>query len=123
MVVVNNVLQGCYRPRVGPQETLFTCILYRLAEGVEVKNNVLPGCYRSHVGPQEMLFTILYRLAEGVKVKNNVLQGCYGSHVGPQEMLFTCILRRVAEGNGGGEQCAAGPLLATCETQGGALYL
>jgi hypothetical protein len=38
-------------------------------------------------------------------------------------MLFTFILCRVAEGNGGGEQHAAGPLLATCETPGDALYL
>jgi hypothetical protein len=25
MVVVNNVLLGCYWPHVGPQEALFTC--------------------------------------------------------------------------------------------------
>ncbi len=29
----------------------------------------------------------------------------------------------MAEGNGGGEQCAAGPLLAACGTTGDALYL
>jgi hypothetical protein len=45
-------------------------------------------------------------------VVNNVLLGRYWPCVGPQEMLFTCMLRRVAEGNGGGEQRAAGPLLA-----------
>jgi hypothetical protein len=33
MVVVNNVLLGRYWPRVGPQETLFTCMLHRVAEG------------------------------------------------------------------------------------------
>jgi hypothetical protein len=33
------------------------------------------------------------------------------------------LLRRVAEGNGGGEQRAAGPLLAECGTPGDALHL
>jgi hypothetical protein len=56
-------------------------------------------------------------------VVNNVLLGSYWPRVGPQEMLFTCILRRVAEGDGGGEQCAARPLLAACRTPGDALYL
>jgi hypothetical protein len=27
MVVVNNVLLGCYWPHVGPQEMLFTCYI------------------------------------------------------------------------------------------------
>jgi hypothetical protein len=60
---------------------------------------------------------------KGMVVVNNVLLGRYWPKVGPQEALFTCILRRVAEGNGGGEQCAAGPLLAACRTPGDALYL
>jgi hypothetical protein len=53
-------------------------------------------------------------------VVNNVLLGRYWPRVGHQEMLFTC---RVAEGNGDGEQCAAGPLLAACRAPGDALYL
>jgi hypothetical protein len=56
-------------------------------------------------------------------VVNNVLLGRYWPRVGPQEMLFTCILCRVAEGTGGGEQRAAGPLLAVCGTPGDALCL
>jgi hypothetical protein len=54
-------------------------------------------------------------------VVNNVLLGRYWPRVGPQEALFTCILRRVAEGDGGGEQRTAGPLLAACGTPGDAL--
>jgi hypothetical protein len=42
---------------------------------------------------------------------------------GPRRCSLTVILRRVAEGDGGGEQCAAGPLLAVCGTPGDALDL
>jgi hypothetical protein len=56
-------------------------------------------------------------------VVNYMLLDRYWPCVGPQEALFTCILRRVAERNGGGEQRAAGTLLAACRTPGDALYL
>ncbi len=52
-----------------------------------------------------MLFTCFNAQGgrKGMVVVNNMLLGCYWPHVGPQETLFTCILRRVAEGDSGGE--------------------
>ncbi len=41
----------------------------------------------------------------------------------PRRRYLPLTLRRVAEGNGGGEKCAAGPLLAACGTPGGTLDL
>jgi hypothetical protein len=41
----------------------------------------------------------------------------------PRRHSSPVILCRVADGNGGGEQGAAGPLLAACRTPGDALYL
>jgi hypothetical protein len=39
----------------------------------------------------------------------------------PRRCYLPLTLRRVAEGDGGGEQRAAGPLLAACGTPGDAL--
>jgi hypothetical protein len=41
----------------------------------------------------------------------------------PRRCSLPVILRRVAEGDGGGEEHAAGPLLAACGTLGDALHL
>jgi hypothetical protein len=42
---------------------------------------------------------------------------------GPRRRYLPLTLRRVAEGDSGGEQCAAEPLPAACGTPGDALYL
>jgi hypothetical protein len=41
----------------------------------------------------------------------------------PRRRSLPVTLCRMAEGDGGGEQCAAGPLLVACGTIGDALYL
>ncbi len=83
-----------------------------------VVNNVLLGCYWGGAWDPRRRSLPVYCAGwqKGMVVVNNVLLGRYWPHVGPQEMLFICILRRVAEGDGGGEQFAAGPLLAACGT-------
>jgi hypothetical protein len=92
MVLVNNVLLGRYWPRVGPLETLFTCILCRVEEGDGGGEQRAAGPLLAADGtPGDALHLLnCAGWQKGMVVVNNVLLGRYWPRVGPQETLFTC---------------------------------